>query len=139
VDRQGDIHFQETTLPKFKSYKSFTRPLNVTLVNGEELQLLYCPAKYSGAFLEKTKRTERDAPMADEEFLAKILNSWDWTDEKDKPIPITAEFIREEVGIVDRRAMIEAIFKDVFPNDGTVTKNSSSSASAGTEDGSGLS
>lgn len=118
-------------MPSLKKYKSFTRSLSVPLSTGDTLTISYRPAAYNGAFHKKN--TDGGAPLSDEAFLLQILAGWDFTDEKEKIVPITAQAIAEDLSIQDRGACVRAIFDDLFPNDGRSMSSNSVSASTDTD------
>lgn len=100
-------------MPKFSQYKSFTRQVTVKLSDNETLTIHYTPARVSGERWDNFTSGNKD--FDDTALLASVVTGWDWTDDKDKAIPATAEFLKENVCVGDRLSMITAIVNDVFP------------------------
>jgi hypothetical protein len=111
-------------MPQFKKTKAFTRNVSVDLTDGDKLCVTYAPARVSE---QEWSVYTSDANSLGSTFLSKILVAWDWTDEKEKPIPITAQFLKEEVGVPDLVRIAKAIIQDVFPPPNPVTNANSSS------------
>lgn len=109
-------------MPKHSSYKTFTRPVSVELANGDTLTIEYAPSHLCPDFWNELV-TEEDKPGSTETraddafFLSKVAVRWDWLDDKDKPIPITIEFLRagDNVSSEDLRAMVTAIMNAQNP------------------------
>jgi hypothetical protein len=128
-------------MPKYKSYELFTRPVTVPLLNGDLLTIHYCPARYSNTFNKGITASGAggrsnqdfifhmvggDIPSEKDKEKSKpekpVVGWWDWTDEQDKPIPITLEWLAERVNLTDQTAIVNAIVGDLFPNDETATE-----------------
>lgn len=110
-------------MPSLQAYKEFTRELKVTLSNDEILTIHYKPSAYSGDFQKRI--SEGETTKSDDAFLMQVLASWDFLDEHKKPVKITADVLSKEIAMGDRKAIVETIFADIFPNDTTATPNSS--------------
>lgn len=108
-------------MPKFKAYKEFVRTIDARLINGDTLTFSYKPALYNRA-LQKRFGAKKNPDgsvtpaMSDAEFLKEVLVSWDFEDEKGKPVPINAEVLETEMNLLDLSNITSAIIQDVVPN-----------------------
>jgi hypothetical protein len=129
-------------MPRFSAYKEATREVKVELTTGDTLTLHYAPSRYAGdlpkrssevGFLARSlgitgettatadpeKIAQLEAKMIpNAEYVARLVVRWDFTDDKDKPIPVTREWIEENVGDTDQQRMAEALREDQFPSPG---------------------
>lgn len=76
---------------------------------GETLTVEYRHATYTPAFLDRMG----DKSVSD--VLAELLSSWDLTDDKDKPLPISAEQLNN-LPVPFLRAVWDTVREDIYPN-----------------------
>jgi hypothetical protein len=101
-------------LPKHNAYRTFVRTVAVKLKTGDTLSVSYCPAKYTQELHNKGQGENPE--LDDTKFIMGVVSGWDFTDEKDKPIPITEKFLASEICVTDRANIVKAIFTDLDPN-----------------------
>lgn len=93
---------------KRAAYKAATKTVSIPF--GEDsLSVCYYPSKFTP---NVTKDKDRDETTV--AFLLRLVASWDYLDEKDKPLPVTEETL-SDMGYDLLNAISRAIVGDVSP------------------------
>lgn len=96
---------------KRAAQKAATKTVSVP-VGEDTLAVQYYPNRWTLA--DQLAEKAPDADKTDIPFLLKVLASWDYLDEKDRPIPITRESLME-LGLAVYRAVCQAVLDDLYP------------------------
>ena len=116
-------------MPSLKQYKTYEKHLGYKLSSGDMLSLTYSPSHFTQ---DIQRKIDAEGGMSDPDFLMAVKMDWDFTDEEGKKVPVTKQVLEEEISLIDRAGMVEAIFKDLFPNAGKALNDSGSAPSRAT-------
>ena len=108
---------------KLSEAKSDLKPLAVAFDSGAVLNVTYRTPEYTPYEMAKIVDTKNPDPTRIIGMILKVVESWDLTDEAEKPIPLTPDGIGENVGVGVLRKIMEAVGKDQQPGEADATSD----------------
>lgn len=102
---------------KLSEAKSDLKPLPIVFDSGAVLNITYRSPEYTPYEMAKIVDKTNPDPVRIIGMILKVVESWDLTDDAEKPIPLTTDGVGENVGIGILRKIMEAIGKDQMPGE----------------------
>ena len=99
------------------------KPLEVQFPSGAVLHITYRVPEYTPNQASELVNQASKDPRRMAEMTVRVVESWDLTDEKDKPIALKADVIAEKVHLGVLSTIMKAVNADQMPGEAAATSS----------------